>query len=114
SFNRSHHSSSRSPSTYNLSSSSSTSSIAVLLAQKQQQQQQYPHQCSFIPKSNSVQSNLKQAKSVQEISGINDSLQTLTTIGATGGTPRVSLSRRHLFLKLEPAYDGKITNIKTG
>ncbi|CAF4566352.1 unnamed protein product, partial [Rotaria magnacalcarata] len=81
SFNRSHHSSSRSPSTYNLSSSSSTSSIAVLLAQKQQQQQQYPHQCSFIPKSNSVQSNLKQAKSVQEISGINDSLQTLTTIG---------------------------------
>ncbi|CAM4865741.1 unnamed protein product [Rotaria socialis] len=112
SFNRSHHSSSRSPSNYNLSSSSSTSSIAVLLAQKQQQQQ-YPHQCSFIPKSNSVQSNLKQAKSVQEISGINDSLQTLTTIGATGGTPKVSLSRRHLFLKLEPAYDGKITNIKT-
>ncbi|CAF1105918.1 unnamed protein product [Rotaria sp. Silwood1] len=114
SFNRSHHSSSRSPSTYNLSSSSSASSIAALLAQKQQQQQQQLQQFSVIPKSNSVQSNLKQAKSVQELSGSNDPLQTLTTIGATGGTPRVTLSRRHLFLKLQPAYDGKINNIKTG
>ncbi|CAF3601744.1 unnamed protein product [Rotaria sordida] len=112
SFNRSHYSSSCSPSTYNLSSSSSASSIAALLAQKQQQQQQ--QQCSLIPKSNSIQSNLKQAKSVQELSGNNDPLQTLTTIGATGGTPKVSLSRRHLFLKLQPAYDGKLNNIKTG
>lgn len=111
SFNRSHHSSSRSPSNYNLSSSSSASSIAALLAQKQQQYQQ---QSPLIPKSNSIQSNLKQAKSVQEIATSNDPLQTLTTIGATGGTPRVTLSRRHLFLKLQPAYDGKINNIKTG
>lgn len=110
SFNRSHHSSPRSPSNYNLSSSSSASSIAALLAQKQQQQQQ----CSFMVKSNSVQSNLTQTKSAQDLSGNNDPLQSLTTIGATGGTPRATLSRRHLFLKLQPAYDGKLNNIKTG
>jgi len=109
SFNRSYHSSSRSTSNYNLSSSSSsTSSIAAMLAQQQQQN-------SLIVKSNSIQSNLKQTKSVQELSGNNnDPLQTLTTIGATGGTERVSLSRRHLFLKLQPAYDVKSNNIKTG
>jgi len=107
SFNRSHHSSSRSTSNYNLSSSSSsTSSIAAILAQQQQN--------SLIVKSNSIQSNLKQTKSVQELSGNNDPLQTLTTIGATGGSERVSLSRRHLFLKLQPAYDVKLNNIKTG
>ncbi len=109
SFNRSHHSSSRSTSNYNLSSSSSsTSSIAAILAQQQQQQN------SLMIKSNSIQSNLKQTKSVQELSGNNDPLQTLTTIGATGGSERVSLSRRHLFLKLQPAYDVKLNNIKTG
>jgi hypothetical protein len=106
SFYRSHHSSSRSTSNYNLSSSSSASSIAVLLAQQQQ--------CSLMTKSNSIQSNLKQAKSAQELSINNDPLQTLTTIGATGGSQRVSLSRRHLFLKLQPAYDMKCNNIKTG
>jgi hypothetical protein len=107
SFNRSHPSSSRSTSNYNLSSSSSASSIAAILAQQQQQN-------SLMVKSNSIQSNLKQTKSVQELSGNNDSLQTLTTIGATGGSERVSLSRRHLFLKLQPAYDVKLNNIKTG
>jgi hypothetical protein len=106
SFNRSHHSSSRSTSNYNLSSSSSTSSIAALLVQQQQG--------SLMVKSNSIQSNLKQTKSAQELSGNNDPLQTLTTIGATGGSQRVSLSRRHLFLKLQPAYDVKSNNVKTG
>ena len=107
SFNRSHHSSSN----YNLSTSSSASSIAALLAQQQQQQQHN----SLMIKSNSIQSNLKQARSAQELSANNDSLQTLTTIGATGGSQRVSLSRRHLFLKLQPAYDMKLNNnIKTG
>jgi hypothetical protein len=107
SFNRLHHSSSRSASYYNLSSSSSSSSVAALLAQQQQQS-------SSIVKSNSIQSNLKETKSIQELSANNDPLQTLTTIGATGGTQRVSLSRRHLFLKLQPAYDMKLNNIKTG
>jgi hypothetical protein len=107
SFNRSYHSSSRSASNYNLSSSSSASSVAALLAQQQQQS-------SSIVKSNSIQSNLKQTKSIHELSANNDPLQTLTTIGATGGTQRVSLSRRHLFLKLQPAYDMKLNNIKTG
>jgi hypothetical protein len=107
SFNRSHHSSSRSTSNYNLSSSSSASSIAAILAQQQQQ-------TSLMVKSNSIQSNLKQAKSAQELSGNNDPLQTLTTIGATGGSERVSLSRHHLFLKLQPAYDVKLNNVKTG
>lgn len=109
SFTRSHHSlSSRSTSNYNLSTSSSSSSLAAILAQQQQQQS------SLLIKSNSIQSNLKQAKSVQELSANNDPLQTLTTIGATGGSERVSLSRRHLFLKLQPAYDVKLNNIKTG
>jgi hypothetical protein len=103
SFNRSHNSSSN----YNLSTSSSASSIAALLAQQQHN--------SLMIKSNSIQSNLKQARSAQELSANNDSLQTLTTIGATGGSQRVSLSRRHLFLKLQPAYDVKLNNnIKTG
>ncbi|UJR23020.1 hypothetical protein I4U23_026046 [Adineta vaga] len=102
SFNRSHHSSSRSTSNYNLSSSSSTSSVAALLAQ------QHHHQNTLIIKSNSIQSNLKQVKSTQEsMVNNNDPLQTLTTIGATGGSQRVSLSRRHLFLKLQPDYDVK-------
>ncbi|CAF1202398.1 unnamed protein product [Adineta steineri] len=104
SFNRSHHSSSRSTSNYNLSSSSSTSSVAALLAQ----------QNTLMTKSNSIQSNLKQVKSIQEVPKNNDPLQTLTTIGATGGSQRVSLSRHHLFLKLQPAYDVKLNNIKTG
>ena len=80
-------------SNYNLSTSSSTSSI---FAQQQ------------------TQSNLKQTKSIQELSGNNDPLQTLTTIGATGSSQRVTLSRHHLFLKLQPAYDVKLNNIKTG
>lgn len=105
SFNRSHHSSSRSTSNHNLSSSSSASSLAAILAQQQG---------SFMVKSNSIQTNLKQAKSAQELPATNDPLQTLTTIGATGGSQRVSLSRRHLFLKLQPAYDVKSPNIKTG
>jgi hypothetical protein len=100
--NRSQHSSSN----YNLSTSSSASSIAALLAQQQHN--------SLMIKSNSIQSNLKQAKSAQELSANNDPLQTLTTIGATGGTQRVTLSRRHLFLKLQPAYDMKSNNLKTG
>lgn len=104
-FNRSHPSSSRSTSNYNLSSSSSASSIAVLLAQQQQ--------CSMMIKSNSIQSNLKQVKSAQESRRNPDPFETLTTIGATGGTQRVSLSRRHLFLKLQPAYDNKLNNIKS-
>jgi hypothetical protein len=108
-FNRSHPSSSRSTSNYNLSSSSSASSIAVLLAQQQQQQQQ----CSMMIKSNSIQTNLKQVKSAQEIPRNHDPFETLTTIGATGGTQRVSLSRRHLFLKLQPAYDNKLNNMKS-
>jgi hypothetical protein len=105
SFNRSHLSSSRSTSNYNLSSSSSASSMAAILAQQQN---------TIMIKSNSIQANLKQAKSAQELSANNDPLQTLTTIGATGGSQRVSLSRRHLFLKLQPAYDMKLNNIKTG
>lgn len=105
SFNRSHHSSSRSTSNHNLSSSSSASSLAAILAQQQN---------SLLVKSTSIQANLKQAKSVQELPANNDPLQTLTTIGATGGSQKVSLSRRHLFLKLQPAYDVKSANIKTG
>jgi hypothetical protein len=105
SFNRSHLSSSRSTSNYNLSSSSSASSMAAILAQQQN---------TIMIKSNSIQANLKQAKSAQELSANNDPLQTLTTVGATGGSQRVSLSRRHLFLKLQPAYDMKLNNIKTG
>jgi hypothetical protein len=102
----SNRSSSRSTSNYNLSSSSSSaSSIAAILAQQQG---------SLMVKSNSIQSNLKQTKSVQELASNNDPLQTLTTIGATGGSQRVSLSRHHLFLKLQPAYDVKSNNIKTG
>jgi hypothetical protein len=108
SFNRSHHSSSRSTSNYNLSSSSSTSSIAALLAHQQQQR-------SLMVKTTSVHANLKTAKSAQELSINNDPLQTLATIVATNSpTERVSLSRRHLFLKLQPAYDAKLNNIKTG
>ncbi|CAF1476565.1 unnamed protein product [Adineta steineri] len=65
-------------------------------------------------KPNSIQSNLKQVKSIQEVPTNNDPLQTLTTIGATGGSQRVSLSHHHLFLKLQPAYDVKLNHIKTG
>ena len=86
-------SSSRSTSNMNLSTSSSASSIAALLAQQQQ-----------MSKSNSIQSNLKSSQ---------DPLQTITTIGATGGTNRVSLSRRNLFLKLQPAYDMKLNHMKS-
>jgi hypothetical protein len=105
--NRSQHSSSRSTSNYNLSSSSSASSIAVLIAQQQQQHS------SLMNKSNSIQSNLKQIKSAYELPKTTDPIQTVTTIGATGGTQRVTLSRRHLFLKLQPAYDNKLNNIKS-
>jgi hypothetical protein len=101
SFNRSHHSSS---SNYNLSSSSSSSSLAALLAQQQQR--------SLMVKTTSVHSNLKQAKSAQELSTNNESLPTIAT--AINTTERVSLPRRHLFLKLQPAYDVKLNNIKTG
>lgn len=97
SFNRS---SSRSTSNHNLSSSSSASSLAAILAQQQN---------SLMVKSTSIQS-----KSIQELTTNNDPLQTLTTIGATGGSQRVTLSRRNLFLKLQPAYDVKSANIKTG
>jgi len=108
SFSRSRHSSSRSTSNYNLSSSSSASSIAALLAQQQQQR-------SLIVKTTSIHGNLKTAKSVQELSTNNNPLQTLATIATTNGpTAKVSLSRRHLFLKLQPAYDVKLNNIKTG
>jgi hypothetical protein len=111
SFNRSHRSSSRSTSNYNLSTSSSASSLATLLAQQQQQQQQR----SLMVKATSVHSNLKQTKSAQDLSTNNDPLQTLATMVASSGTPeRVSLPRRHLFLKLQPAYDVKLNNIKTG
>ena len=107
SFNRSYYSSSRSTSNYNLSSSSSTSSIAPLLAPKQQQQS------LLMVKSNSIQSNLKQTRTIHELSGNNDSQQTLITISETDGKQRVSLSRRHLFLELQPAYDEKLNNIQT-
>jgi hypothetical protein len=112
SFNRSHHSSSHSASNYNLSSSSSASSIAALLAHQQQQR-------SLMVKTTSVHANLKQAKSAQELSTSNDPLQTLATLAAAaaaanGPTERVSLSRRHLFLKLQPTYDVKLNNVKTG
>jgi hypothetical protein len=108
SFNRSHHSSSN----FNLSTSSSTSSIAALLVHQQQQR-------SLMVKTNSVHANLKQAKSAQELSTNNDPLQTLATLAAAaaaanGPTERVSLSRRHLFLKLQPTYDVKLNNTKTG
>jgi hypothetical protein len=111
SFNRSHHSSSHSTSNYNLSSSSSASSIAALLVQQQQQR-------SLMVKTTSVHANLKQAKSAQELSTNNDPLHTLATLAAAtaaanGPTERVSLSRRHLFLKLQPTYDTKSNNIKT-
>ncbi|CAF1531908.1 unnamed protein product [Adineta ricciae] len=92
SVNRSYHSSSRSTSNYNLSSSSSASSVVALLAQQQH------HQNSLMMKSNSKQ---------ELVGSNNDPLQTLTTIGATGGSQRVTLSRRHLFLKLQPTYDVK-------
>ena len=75
------------------SSSSSASSIAALLAQQQ---------CSLL------------IKPAHDIPRPNDPLQTLTTIGATGGSQRGTLSRRHLFLKLQPAYDVTLNNIKTG
>ncbi|CAF3687876.1 unnamed protein product [Adineta steineri] len=103
SFNRMQHSTSN----YNLSSSSSASSIAALLAAQHQQR-------SLMVKTISVHSNLKQAKSSQELSANNDSLQTLTT--TNDKIEKVSLSRRNLFLQLQPAYDVKLNNnnIKTG
>jgi hypothetical protein len=101
SFHRLHHSTSN----YNLSSSASASSIAALLAQKQQQR-------SLMIKTSSIHSNLKQARSAQDLSANNHQLQAIAPIN--DGTERVSLSRRHLFLKLQPAYDVKLNNIKTG
>lgn len=113
SFSRSHHSNSN----YNLSSSLSTSSLAALLVQQQQQQQQR----SLMARTTSVHNNLKTVKSAQELSLNNNPLQTLTTLAAAAAaaavnTPpeRVSLSRRHLFLTLQPTYDTKLNNTKTG
>jgi hypothetical protein len=105
SFNRSYHSSSRSTPNYNISTSSSATSIAALLAKQQQQR-------SLMVKTSSIHANLKTTKSAQELSINNDPLQTL----AAGNTPteRVSLSRRHLFLRLQPTYDMKLNNMKTG
>ncbi|CAF2511363.1 unnamed protein product [Rotaria sp. Silwood2] len=113
SFNRLHHSSSRSISNYNLSTSSSASSIATLLAQQQR---------SLMLKTNSISSNLKQTKSAQDLLAQklllnNDSLPISTTTTAnainddTNG--KVGLSRHNLFLKLQPTYDVKLNNIKT-
>ncbi|CAF1502597.1 unnamed protein product [Adineta ricciae] len=101
SFNRSHHSFSN----YNLSASSSTSSIAALLAAQHQQR-------SLMVKTTSIHGNLKQTRSSQELNATNNPLQTLPV--TTNSTERVSLSRQNLFLKLQPAYDIKTTNIKTG
>lgn len=96
--------SSRSTSIYNLSSSSSSSPIAALLAQQQN---------SFMVKSNSIHSNFKQIQLNDQTSLECDPMKNLTTIGATGGSQRVTLSRRHLFLKLQPAYDFKMNNQKS-
>ena len=84
--NRSLQPSSRSTSNFNLSTSSSSTSLAALLAQTK--------------------------TTNQESTTIVDPLQTLTTIGATGGSKKVSLSRRNLFLQLQPAYDVKFNNMK--
>lgn len=107
SFSRAHHSNSN----YNLSSSLSTSSLAALLVQQQQR--------SLMVKTTSVHGNLKAVKSAQELTSNNDPLQTLATLAAASAaahTPpeRVSLSRRHLFLTLQPTYDTKLNNTKTG
>jgi hypothetical protein len=109
SFNRSHPSTSRSTSNYNLSSSSSTSSIAALLSHHHHQQQQR----SLIVKTTSIHANLKTAKSAQELSTNNNPLATAIA-AASGPTERVTLSRHHLFLKLQPTYDVKLNNIKSG
>jgi hypothetical protein len=89
---RSRHSPSCSTSNYNLSSSASASSIAALLAHQQQR--------SLMVKTTSMHSDLKLARSAQELARV-------------GSAERVSLSRRHLFLKLQPAYDEKLNNIKS-
>ena len=96
----------RSKSNYALSTSSSSSSLAAVLAQQQHR--------SLMVKTTSIHSNLKQARSAQDLFTSHD-VAPVAAAGASNldANPRASLSRQNLFLKLRPAYDGKATNIAT-
>ncbi|CAF2266090.1 unnamed protein product [Rotaria magnacalcarata] len=104
--NHLYHLSAHSASNFNLSTSSSTSSIATLLAQQQR---------SLVVKATAIYAKLKQTKSAQDLSMNNVSLQKLTTTDDNNdeSNEKVSLSRDHLFLKLQPTYDIKSNNVET-
>lgn len=86
-----------------------------LLQQIRKKTRQHHINRSTSPSSTaSLAALLIQTKANQELTNNNDPLQTLTTIGATGGSKKVSLSRRNLFLQLQPAYDVKFNNMKSG
>lgn len=91
----------QSNSNQNISSSSSAQSIAALLAQQR----------TLIIRSKSLHSNLKQTRSVQDLSAIADAL---ASNHISTPTERVRPSRNHLFLQLQPNYDPKINHVKTG
>jgi hypothetical protein len=87
-----------------LSTSSSATSLAVLSAQQQQQR-------SLLVKTTSMHCNLKQTRSAQELSRMNNSLATSTTTDSVSTIERVRPSRHHLSLKLQPVYDLKMNHI---
>jgi len=93
----------QSNSNQNIPSSSSSSSIAALLAKQR----------NFMIRTTSLHSNLKQTRSVQDLSFINDKLAS-TNITAAPNIERIRPSRHQLFLKLQPAYDPKVNHVKTG
>ncbi|CAF4762227.1 unnamed protein product, partial [Rotaria socialis] len=109
--NRLYHLSTHSTSNFNPSMSSSTSSIATLLAQQQQQQQQR----ALVVKAIAIYAKLTQTKSAQDLSMNNVSLPKLTTTDDNNddSNEKVSLSRDHLFLKLQSTYDVKSNNVET-
>ncbi|CAF3495621.1 unnamed protein product [Rotaria socialis] len=111
--NRLYHLSTHSTSNFNPSMSSSTSSIATLLAQQQQQQQQ--QQRALVVKAIAIYAKLTQTKSAQDLSMNNVSLPKLTTTDDNNddSNEKVSLSRDHLFLKLQSTYDVKSNNVET-
>ena len=94
----------QSNSSHHLSTSSSSSSIAALLAKQR----------SLMVKTTSLHSNMKQTKSAQDLSTIHDALQSSMVEDLPGTTERVTLPRSHLFLKLQPAYESRLNQVKTG
>lgn len=99
-FNRVRHSNSN----HHIPTSSSSSSIAGLLAKQR----------SLMVKTTSLHSNMKQTKSAQDLCVINRALQPSTVNDVPGTVERVPLSRNHLFLKLQPAYDSRVNQVNTG